>query len=96
LYRVTGTSCLIAFIAYSPQLTGLITSAPRWRLVLFNALVGLIWYNYARVVNTDPGGVPPGWSPQQELIEMRFCKKCEVLKPPRAHHCRYCKRCVSL
>lgn len=95
-YRITGTSSLIAFIAYSPQLTGLITSAPRWQLVLFNALVALLWHNYAKTVMTDPGGVPAGWSPEVELPEMRYCKKCEVLKPPRAHHCRYCKRCVSV
>jgi palmitoyltransferase len=24
----------------------------------------------------------------------RWCSKCEVPKPPRAHHCRFCGRCV--
>lgn len=24
----------------------------------------------------------------------RFCRTCENYKPPRAHHCRQCKRCV--
>lgn len=23
---------------------------------------------------------------------MRWCKKCENIKPPRAHHCKQCKR----
>lgn len=26
--------------------------------------------------------------------EARFCSKCGRHKPPRAHHCRLCKRCV--
>jgi ribosomal protein L40E len=25
---------------------------------------------------------------------MRFCQKCQCYKPPRAHHCRVCGRCV--
>lgn len=24
----------------------------------------------------------------------RYCKTCDVYKPPRSHHCRYCGRCV--
>jgi palmitoyltransferase len=23
---------------------------------------------------------------------VRWCKKCESVKPPRAHHCKQCKR----
>jgi hypothetical protein len=23
-----------------------------------------------------------------------ICKKCNILKPPRAHHCSICRRCV--
>lgn len=25
---------------------------------------------------------------------MRYCQKCSLYKPPRAHHCRICNRCV--
>jgi palmitoyltransferase len=32
-------------------------------------------------------GLPPGFRP-------RFCTKCRSFKPPRAHHCRVCGRCV--
>jgi palmitoyltransferase len=24
----------------------------------------------------------------------RFCKTCNVFKPPRSHHCSACRRCV--
>ncbi|KAJ6871191.1 protein S-acyltransferase 16 isoform X4 [Populus alba x Populus x berolinensis] len=26
--------------------------------------------------------------------DLRYCQKCSHFKPPRAHHCRVCKRCV--
>ncbi|MBA0793591.1 hypothetical protein Gohar_017986, partial [Gossypium harknessii] len=26
--------------------------------------------------------------------DLRFCQKCSCFKPPRAHHCRVCKRCI--
>lgn len=26
--------------------------------------------------------------------DLRYCKKCSLYKPPRAHHCRVCNRCV--
>lgn len=26
--------------------------------------------------------------------DLRYCQKCCHYKPPRAHHCRVCKRCV--
>lgn len=25
---------------------------------------------------------------------LRYCDKCSSYKPPRAHHCRVCRRCV--
>jgi hypothetical protein len=28
------------------------------------------------------------------LQPLRFCHKCDAWKPPRAHHCRSCDRCV--
>ncbi len=26
--------------------------------------------------------------------DLRYCQKCSHYKPPRAHHCRVCRRCV--
>ena len=74
--------------------------------IWFNVLVLCIWYCYDRACTVDPG--PKGWvekanktvedSEDEESavlkIEkgMRWCKKCEAIKPPRAHHCRKCGR----
>jgi len=66
--------------------------------LLFN-----IVYNYAKAAFMDPG-LPPEYetgmaelrSHVEELGEaqMKQCKKCDRLKPPRTHHCSICNRCV--
>ncbi|KAL0358640.1 UNVERIFIED_CONTAM: putative protein S-acyltransferase 15 [Sesamum angustifolium] len=55
---------------------------------------------------SDPGGVPSGYVPDVEDsqgpdheikksgAQLRQCDKCSGHKPPRAHHCRVCRRCV--
>ena len=30
----------------------------------------------------------------EETYRYKFCDKCEELKPPRAHHCSLCGKCV--
>lgn len=57
---------------------------------------------YIIALATDPGRVPPTWTPSETatLSERkksgahRWCKKCHAFKPPRTHHCRRCGRCV--
>ncbi|KAH9897747.1 palmitoyltransferase PFA4 [Cubamyces lactineus] len=115
--RLTGrlfvffTTCLIAFIAYSSQIFVIwpwygreLSIELLQLLVPFNILVGLLLWNYAMCVRTDPGGVPPHWRPDindedgYEVKKLtrspRYCRTCQNYKPPRAHHCSQCKRCV--
>ncbi|KAI0726908.1 zf-DHHC-domain-containing protein [Fomitopsis betulina] len=73
-------------------------------LVPFNALVVMVLWNYWLCCITDPGRVPRGWQPDvqdsdgYEVKKLtrgpRFCRTCEEYKPPRAHHCKQCKRCT--
>ncbi|CAO3612574.1 unnamed protein product [Mucor fragilis] len=74
-------------------------------LLPLNLLVGMIFYNYYLSVTTDPGKIPVHWEPPSSLVVSkeitsegitgpRYCKSCNVYKPPRSHHCRYCGRCV--
>merc|ERR1711916_11768 len=61
-------------------------------------LIANILYNYIACIITPPG------SPSKEDMaaanvpldddEGAFCKKCNCLKPRRAHHCHVCKTCV--
>ncbi|KZV99313.1 zf-DHHC-domain-containing protein [Exidia glandulosa HHB12029] len=105
------TTSLIAFISYSVQIFviwpwyGSTLSVDLLKLLLpFNALVGLLYYNYYLCVVTNPGEVPPGWRPafdddeefevKKYTAQPRFCRQCSQYKPPRAHHCSQCRRCV--
>ena len=39
-------------------------------------------------------GFAPGWINLEDLLMYRYCKTCNMLKPPRAHHCSICGKCV--
>jgi ribosomal protein L40E len=74
--------------------------------IWFNILVLGIWWCYDRACTVDPG--QKGWvekanriaedseDEESEVVKlekgMRWCKKCDAIKPPRAHHCRQCGR----
>ena len=105
-----SVTALIAFLAYGSQYFFRYTEPQslEWsQAFIFNALVACIWTCYLRACCTDPGRVPPGWipgdlkvdgvSPQQNEHNenrQRWCKRCEALKPPRAHHCKTCQRYI--
>lgn len=100
-------SCLIIlFLAYTSQyLFSYIEPGPlsRRHAIWFNGFILAVWWCYDRAVNTDPGAA--GWTQRlavddvagddeddEPLTRLRWCKKCEAVKPPRAHHCRQCRR----
>ena len=66
-----------------------------------------MWFNYYKVIFTHPGRVPRVQMPAEELKRLssmpvpkkgtgfgKFCKTCQLPKPPRAHHCHICGYCV--
>ncbi len=79
-------------------------------VLLFNVVVFLLLMAHARAVFSDPGVVPlpqhrvdfsdahskgadpSDSSPPEE--DWTICTRCEMYRPPRAHHCRICQRCV--
>ncbi|KAM3419689.1 Palmitoyltransferase [Cercospora zeina] len=75
---------------------------------LFNALVATSFFCYWRTCLTDAGRIPKDWpesinglgSDAQQTASKaaaqsnRWCRRCEAFKPPRAHHCKTCKRCI--
>lgn len=75
-------------------------------IVFFNSVVFLLVMSHLKAVLSDPGTVP---LPQSRLDfsdlhsnhknghekeEWTVCSRCETYRPPRAHHCRICKRCI--
>lgn len=78
--------------------------------VLFNSVWGLAMWSYFRAHLADPGVVPRRWQdfvydvgralpiapsrPEWQPGKATFCKKCEIPRPERAHHCVVCFVCV--
>lgn len=105
---VPFVALLISFLSYSSQvLFYYIEPGPlsQKQALWFNIFVAGIWWCYERAITADPGR--KGWvdkvAPVREANEadgsvltfdrkLRWCKKCDAVKPPRAHHCRKCGR----
>jgi len=105
-----GVVSLISFLAYSSQwLFNHIEPGPlkKGESYIFNSLVLSLLICYARTCFTDPGRIPSDWyertasvkGPAREAVDtnsrQRYCRKCEMQKPPRAHHCKTCQRCEA-
>ncbi|XP_022971502.1 probable protein S-acyltransferase 16 [Cucurbita maxima] len=85
---------------------GLMSSPGIMNAVVFTAVALMCIANYVLAIFTDPGRVPSTYMPDIEDSEnpiheikrkggdLRYCQKCSQYKPPRAHHCRVCKRCI--
>lgn len=73
-------------------------------LAFATTIITLILTSYYQAIVTPPGYVPVGWKPDLESglesgdtpggANVRFCQKCSMPKPERAHHCRVCDRCI--
>nr|CAD7443392.1 unnamed protein product [Timema bartmani] len=75
-------------------------------VVLFNTIIFLLALAHLKAVCSDPGVVPLPQSRvdfsdihsgSQSLLQREdwtVCTRCETYRPPRAHHCRICKRCI--
>lgn len=85
---------------------GLQTSPGFLNALIFTFLAFLSLFSLFVCVSSDPGRVPPSYVPDDEESnvsdqetkrnggQLRHCDKCCIYKPPRAHHCRVCRRCV--
>ena len=52
--------------------------------------------SHAKTTFTDPGSVPSGAIPFDTGRQYHaVCAACQTYKPPCAHHCRICNRCIS-
>jgi hypothetical protein len=98
---------IIVFLGYSSQfLFSRIEPHPleSRETIRFNILLVCLLISYGRACWTDPGTARAEAGVNEEEAQhlshpnsastpkRRWCRKCEAVKPPRAHHCRSCKR----
>ncbi|KMT11075.1 hypothetical protein BVRB_5g111630 isoform A [Beta vulgaris subsp. vulgaris] len=106
---VVSAICYIYFttiFVFLDRWLGLFSSPGLMNAVVFTAIAAICVFNYVIAILRDPGRVPNPFIPDIEEAhnpiqevkrksgDLRFCQKCSHYKPPRAHHCRVCKRCV--
>jgi hypothetical protein len=100
---IPAVSALIAFLAYTSQYFFLhFESVPLTRdeICKINIFALCIWICYYRTCFVDPGRLPKAEErpkPKEQEGDglggrQRWCLRCEAYKPPRAHHCKTCKR----
>ncbi|KAG8231418.1 hypothetical protein J437_LFUL012428 [Ladona fulva] len=77
-----------------------------FNVVLFNTIIFLLGMAHLKAVCSDPGIVPlpesrldfsdihTGSQVSLQHEDWTVCTRCETYRPPRAHHCRICNRCI--
>jgi len=61
---------------------------------LYQVIIALSWFSHFQAATTDPGTIKASTAPT-EFPNPRICKLCQGRwKPPRAHHCKTCHRCI--
>ncbi len=66
----------------------------RLHFTLFTILATLGLTSHARAMLSNPGACPKNSHPTTSAGWAKTCQKCENHKPPRAHHCSICGRCI--
>ncbi|VDO78198.1 unnamed protein product [Schistosoma margrebowiei] len=68
--------------------------------ICFNIVASLLLFSHICAAVTDPGLIPLHRYTVSQLASVQkpdgwtTCNKCGIHRPPRAHHCRICRRCV--
>ncbi|XP_048446783.1 probable protein S-acyltransferase 15 isoform X3 [Pyrus x bretschneideri] len=102
VFLLIGVVCYITVFIFIDDWVGLKSSAGSLNALVFIFLASLCLFSFFGCVLTDPGHVPASYVPDvedsavsdQESKKSGHCDKCSTYKPPRAHHCRVCRRCV--
>ena len=68
--------------------------------IIYTTICCLSLSCHAKTMVTDPGSIPTQAIPRPELFQQgitthAMCSHCQTYKPPNAHHCRICNRCIS-
>ena len=101
---VAAILSIICFLSFSSQLLFQhIDPAPltQPQAIRFNLLIACLLISFARAASTNPGSSHQltadrlkSWAESRPAHYVRFCRKCDQVKPDRWHHCRTCGTCI--
>ncbi|KAB5538970.1 hypothetical protein DKX38_016503 [Salix brachista] len=107
VFLLMGFVYFITVFIFIEDWVGLRSSAGTLNAMIFTFMASLCLFSFFVCVLTEPGYVPSPYVPDVEgaavplhqephnnSSQLRQCEKCCTHKPPRAHHCRICRRCV--
>lgn len=107
VFLLMGFVYYITVFIFIEDWVGLQSSAGTLNAMIFTFMASLCLFSFLVCVLKEPGyvpspyvpdvegaAVPPHQEPLNNSSQLRRCDKCVTYKPPRAHHCRVCRRCV--
>ncbi|KAJ6900674.1 protein S-acyltransferase 15 isoform X1 [Populus alba x Populus x berolinensis] len=107
VFLLMGFVYYITVFIFIEDWVGLQSSAGTLNVMIFTVMASLCLFSFLVCVLKEPGyvpspyvpdvegaAVPPHQEPLNNSSQLRRCDKCVTYKPPRAHHCRVCRRCV--
>uniref|UniRef100_A0A3N7FTM2 S-acyltransferase n=1 Tax=Populus trichocarpa TaxID=3694 RepID=A0A3N7FTM2_POPTR len=107
VFLLMGFVYYITVFIFIEDWVGLQSSAGTLNAMIFTFMASLCLFSFLFCVLKEPGyvpspyvpdvegaAVPPHQEPLNNSSQLRRCDKCVTYKPPRAHHCRVCRRCV--
>ncbi len=86
-------SVLISIIGYTSHYFIFSEDLSKNQQIWYQFCLTMIWVSYIIAIYKEPGSPPKNFEPAPGEWK-RWCKKCQLYKPERAHHCKTCKKCV--
>jgi len=56
---------------------------------------GIVTIKSSLKIDPEDFNIPDGLISGKDFYELRYCKTCELDKPPKATHCKFCNNCVK-
>ncbi|GMN21807.1 hypothetical protein TIFTF001_050162, partial [Ficus carica] len=106
VFLLVGFVYYVTVFVFIEDWVGIRSSSGSLNALVFTFLASLCVFSFFVCVLTDPGHVPASYLPDVEEtgisdeetkknnVQSKLCDKCSTYRPPRAHHCRVCRRCV--
>ncbi|KAL3231678.1 Palmitoyltransferase PFA4 [Nakaseomyces bracarensis] len=88
-------SFLISFIGINAHVFILWNYLSVRKQIWYEFCQTMIWISYYLAIYTNPGAPKKDYKPKKNVWKV-YCKKCQIYKPERSHHCKTCNQCILM